>query len=481
MNGSEFIEKANIVHNGRYDYSLVKYINCNTKIAIICKTHGVFYQLPKYHTQGNGCKRCFIDSRVLKTSLTQDEFINRSRLIHNNYYDYNNIKYVNYVTYVLITCPKHGEFKQTPSGHLRGKGCRPCEISFKAADRIKTTENFIVNSNIIHHNRYDYEQSDYDGCFNKLKIICKIHGVFEQKPNIHLNGHGCPKCSGTHLQCSVYDFIKQSIECEYNNRGIINPLEIDVYIPPLRLGIEINGLYYHSYAKLETVNERNRHLFKLKKCQDNGIQLLQFTEYEWNNKQNICKSIIINKLKKSNRIFARKCKLYVPSNDEYREFLNNNHIQGYKTASYKIALKFNDTIMCIMSFNKHSKYEWEITRLSSKLNFNIVGGASRLLSKFINDVKPKQIMTYSDKRFGNGEVYSKLGFKLIGETKPNYCYIKNSLVYSRQQFQKHKLKKKLQIFNDKLSEAQNMFNNKYRRMWDAGHNKFLLEIKHDTL
>ena len=128
-----------------------------------------------------------------------------------------------------------------------------------------------------------------------------------------------------------------------------------------------------------------------------------------------------------------------------------------------------------MSFNKHPKYQWEITRFANKLNMTVVGGASKLFKHFLREHNPDQILTYADRRYSNGNLYKKLGFKLDGITQPNYIYIKNKKIFSRQQFQKHKLKDKLEDFNPLLTEAENMFNNGYRRMWDAGNYRFLLK------
>jgi hypothetical protein len=126
-----------------------------------------------------------------------------------------------------------------------------------------------------------------------------------------------------------------------------------------------------------------------------------------------------------------------------------------------------------MGFNKHHKHEWEISRLSSKLNCVVVGGASKVFNYFVKNYNPNMIMTYADRCYSDGNVYQKLKFMFDGVTKPNYKYVKGNNVYSRQKFQKHKLKKKLDCFDSNLTEAQNMFNNGYRRIWDCGHLRFI--------
>ena len=126
----EFIEKAKNIHGDKYDYSKVNYINCKTKVCIICneidefgEKHGEFWQIPSNHLKGCGCSKC------ANKILTQDIFIQRCNLIHNNKYNYSKIEFINGYTKVCIICPEHGEFWQTPSKHLSGQGCPACRKS----------------------------------------------------------------------------------------------------------------------------------------------------------------------------------------------------------------------------------------------------------------------------------------------------------------------------------------------------------------
>lgn len=118
----EFIQKAILIHNGRYDYSLCHYKNAKTKVSIICKEHGAFEQIASSHTdQKTGCPMC-----SKKHKYSNDEFIQKASLVHNNKYNYNNTNYINNYTKVRILCKSHGDFMQTPSNHLSGKGCEIC-------------------------------------------------------------------------------------------------------------------------------------------------------------------------------------------------------------------------------------------------------------------------------------------------------------------------------------------------------------------
>ena len=121
----EFITKANEVHNNKYDYSKVDYVNSQTKVCIICPEHGEFWQTPNAHLSRRNCPKC-----VGGVIMTQDEFIKRANEVHNFKYDYSKVEYKNARTKVCIICPEHGEFWQTPEKHIiRMQGCPKCKVS----------------------------------------------------------------------------------------------------------------------------------------------------------------------------------------------------------------------------------------------------------------------------------------------------------------------------------------------------------------
>lgn len=149
----EFINASNIIHNNKYDYSKVNYINARTKVKIICPNHGVFEQDPNTHTcLKHGCPRCKGQNK------TTEDFINESNIIHNNKYCYDLTLYVKTTKNVKIICADHGVFEQTPHSHLKGCGCPVCNIS-KGEDLIKK---FLDNNNL----KYIWHHS-FDDCKNK--------------------------------------------------------------------------------------------------------------------------------------------------------------------------------------------------------------------------------------------------------------------------------------------------------------------------
>jgi hypothetical protein len=178
-----FIQRALLIHNNKYDYSLVHYTHGKTNIKIICKMHGVFEQTPSNHLQGQNCPIC---SNRFK--LTNEHFIEKAKIVHGDKYDYSGINYINAQTKITILCREHGNFEQLPLNHLKGNQC------YKCSNIIKTNEDFIKKANIIHNNIYNYDKTVYISTRKKIIITCKTHGDFEQAPNDHINGCGCQKC-----------------------------------------------------------------------------------------------------------------------------------------------------------------------------------------------------------------------------------------------------------------------------------------------
>ena len=226
----DFIDKANLIHNNKYDYSKVNYINNSTKVCIICPEHGEFWQTPRNHLIGQGCPLC---NGTFK--LTNQEFIEKANLIHNNKYDYSKVEYVNSRTKVCIICPEHGEFWQTPHHHLNGHGCSKCRNE-NNGDRCRgDVKEFIEKANKIHKNKYDYSKVEYINSHTKVCIICPEHGEFWQSPYVHIQGHECPECA--------------KIKRVKNNKH-----SIDEFIQKSKL---IHGDKY-DYSKVEYINSHTK-------------------------------------------------------------------------------------------------------------------------------------------------------------------------------------------------------------------------------
>ena len=203
---AQFIEEARAIHGDTYDYSKTVYKGCKEKTTIICRIHGEFEQDPSTHLQGKGCPE--------NHRKSTEQFIEQAIAVHGRYYDYSKVVYVNSTTPVIIICPEHGEFSQTPDSHLANHGCRKNHMMLRSEFIRRCTEK--------HNSKYDYSLVVYLAVRFYIDIICPIHGKFTQKAQAHLNGHGCWKCAGcAPLDTATFIVRAQTIHGdEYDYSGV---------------------------------------------------------------------------------------------------------------------------------------------------------------------------------------------------------------------------------------------------------------------
>lgn len=279
--------------------------------------------------------------------------------------------------------------------------------------------------------------------------------------------------------------IKDFLEKEQKVKDIIVgfPLKgkkhIDMFLPEYNLGIEVDGVYWHSEKR--GGKDREYHSEKTNECIKRGIQLIHIWDIEWNLKTNIVKSKLTNILGNSNRIFARNTKISRITSKEEFLFLEENHLQGGVYGKECYGLIYDNEIVSIMSFTKNrfsKSNEWELLRYCNKNYKTVVGGASKLFKHFILIHNPLKIISFSDRKWATGGLYKILDFKFEKNTSPNYWYFhenNTNKIFSRQKFQKHKLEKILPIYEEKHSEWDNMLKNGYDRIWDCGSQKWIWE------
>ena len=278
--------------------------------------------------------------------------------------------------------------------------------------------------------------------------------------------------------------IKSDINIEKNKRfGLDNIIrELDLYFTEYNFGIDFHGLYWHS----DLMVDKNYHKEKFEHFKKLNIHIIQIFENEWVNKQDIVKGIILSKLNiNQTKVYARKTIIKEINNKEYQLFLEQNHIQGYVKSKVKLGMFLDDKLISVLGIGKSrfKKDETEIIRYCSLLNYQITGGLAKFLAYIKNNYKFENIISYIDLRYFDGSSYLNNGFKLEYISNPNYYYFaknyfyKNEFIlYNRIQFQKHKLKDKLEIFDENLSEYENMLANKYLRIFDAGNYKLRLNL-----
>lgn len=359
-------------------------------------------------------------------------------------------------------------------------GQHPMKVAELA--RVHKTRDAFIESYIA-QGKFDItidESSKYDSRVGQLHRCLKCDQEFYRQITKYTFDSNCPACSKYLSSCSVQvsNYIKELGFNPILEKKIHNSRKgtFDIVVEELRVAIEVHGVYWHCENSRGNSTKED-HLNKLSIAKESGYSLIQILDSEWNKKQHICKSIIKSKLGKiDTRIFARKCLVKILDVPTYRNFLDNNHLQGYTYAKYRYGLYYKDELVLVMSFSERDftgKKQMELVRLASKLNTSVVGGASRLFKYFIGEVDSSTIISYADRRYSEGKVYEGLGFAFEDFTKPNYYYTKNYVdLESRYKYQKHKLGSILPNFDPSLTEWENMKNNKFDRLWDCGHYLF---------
>jgi hypothetical protein len=189
----QWVSKASAKHGSKFDYSKSVYVNSSIKVIISCPEHGDFEQLPSQHLI-YGCAAC-----AGMKKFSTEQWIKKCKEVHGDKYDYSKVIYKNARTKVIIVCLEHGEFEQSPDSHKRGFGCRKCARQHKP-----TTEEFIRQAKDVHGNTYQYLKTVYTSTHKRVIITCATHGDFNQIASTHLQGSGCIKCSGRHLNSAEW-------------------------------------------------------------------------------------------------------------------------------------------------------------------------------------------------------------------------------------------------------------------------------------
>ena len=290
----------------------------------------------------------------------------------------------------------------------------------------------------------------------------------------------CNPLSSSICQTEIYEFIKNNTDFNViqNNRTVISPKELDIYIPELNLAFEYNSFYAHNNVILKN---KNYHLNKTVNCIKQKVHLVHIWEDDWLYRKNIIKSRILNLLNKTpNRIYSRKCVIREVSFKESNKFLEDNHLQGKCMSKYNIGLYYGEELVSLMTFGKirygnknKEKYDLELYRFCNKLNTNVIGAANRLFSYFINKYSEiNLVLTYSNRDWAfrfDENVYINMGFDYLGESRPGYFYTKNYKRYNRQVYVKHKLSN----YSIDKTEFEIMHGLDYKECYNSGNYIFV--------
>lgn len=278
-----------------------------------------------------------------------------------------------------------------------------------------------------------------------LLFKCTTCGTLSKKTlKAFEEGSTCPVCfpNGSSIdEREVVKFIEDlGFTVERNNRSLISPKELDIYIPSKNLAIEYNGLYWHSEFKND--NAKLCHKEKTLLCDNLGISLFHIFSDEWKHKNDIVKSMIMHRLGVTNeRLYARNCKVAVVPVVDSVSFFNETHISGNVKSKITFGLYNNGNLISCVSLRipRQKRYEGyiEIARFSTKRNCIVVGGFSKLMKSVELWAKENGnigIISYADLRFGKGNVYLDNGFSFLKDTGIDYWYTNGNVRFNRFKF-----------------------------------------------
>lgn len=337
-------------------------------------------------------------------------------------------------------------------GHyMKNEEFRNCLIS-RDKDYIKYVGGYISLFKCEHGHDFEISSDLYHNRLRSNLPLCTICYPLSENSSIK--------------EIEIFKFI-ESIYSGNMIKSYRDVLEIDIYLPELKIGFEFNGLYWHS----EIFKEKNYHLNKTNYFKEKGIRIIHIWEDDWDYKNEIIKSQISNIIGISNKVYARKCKIMEIGTKLSKVFINSNHIQGYLNSTKKYGLFYNGELISIMTFDKNEgrkkmkEGEWNLNRFCNKNNTSVIGGASRLLNFFIKNNIVNRIISYTDRDWSIGNLYEKLGFTKIHDTQPDYKYIIKDRRVHKSRYRKSNL-------NTTLSESSYMIGLGINKIYDCGKIKY---------
>lgn len=418
---SEFQQQAQQKFGDKYVYNESSYRGYAGKLKITCPVHGAFTQSARDHLKSStGCPKCSAFKRQQEQIRTPQFFVEKAQEVHGKSFDYSMVEYKGSKEKVKIICPTHGEFWQTPDGHLQGKGCVKCATGRISAEEIAVSE--------------------------------FIRSLLPDVP--------------IHTQTYI----------EYGNLRRF----LDISIPSLGLAIEYNGLYWHSSARGVTADA---HLLKKNLADYHGYRLIHIFEDDWLHRKSAVEHLLRYALGVLPVIMARKTTPVKIPHSTAKRFYQQYHVQGSSMAAQQVhyGLMYHEELVAVMSFSQHSSgrrkltgKNWELVRFASR--YRVQGGASKLFRQFLRDTQPDSVLSFSWTHLFDGRMYERLGFSLDQELSPDYSYVDPHRVkrLHKSGFQHSKLKIRFgDTYDPGRTEQENCAAHHFYRIYDCGKKRWL--------
>lgn len=446
----DFIERSTEKHGNKYDYSKSEFESAEKKITIICPEHGEFEQIAYAHMLGHGCIPCGIEKCASSSRRTLEEFIKEARNLHGDKYDYSKSSYKNSTTQIEIICQDHGSFWQIPQDHITRYGCSTCaERAPITADQFIERSRAVHGDKYNYENLIynGFRKPATITCLNHGEFIqdARTHAEGHGCPKC------AREATSSAGEKEVADWLEsQNIAVIRNDRQVLDGFELDIYIPESRIGIEFNGAYWHHDERLQHPRIHETKALRAGKLGITIISVWDFDWIAKKEfvQQMILHRLGKSKADKFN---ARDCQIKTITSKESSIFYEKTHIQGKAwRAKVNYGLFIKENLIGCMSFSqaasrrgKTGSDEWELIRYSTA---GIVrGGASKLFSHFIKNNSPAVVWSYSDRQHFAGSLYTALNFKNDGELPADYkVYHQNSnTLWHKSAWQRKHIQKRL--------------------------------------
>ncbi|PWT79919.1 MAG: hypothetical protein C5B44_06180 [Acidobacteria bacterium] len=481
MTKEQFVTKAREVHGDAYDYDDFDYVSSTVKGLIRCRRHQtIFWQRPAQHLQGHAsCQQCMQEKnrQTQRTRYGADH--------HSQTEEYR--KKVRATSRERFGVDHHSKTQQfldsTKATNLAKYGVEYASQSPDFQARVKETH--LASRGVRHHNMTHISEESrtilddaqaFKAFMTKYSVneAAKLLGVTDSTIGRYCANYGV-ELSQSSYEDAICAFLQPlGINIKRRTRKLIG-LEVDILLPDYKLGIEFTGLYYHR----EKLRGKTYHLDKLHRMLDAGYRLITIFEDEWLYKRRIVEQRLLHALEIAPRgKGARHLAVREVTNAMAKDFLNRHHLQGAGSAGFAAYGAFDgDLLVAIMTFSKGRKPMNAVQGPIEMLRFATDGHAypgvaSKLFAAFVRQHQPRCVVSYADRRYSaEGNLYLKLGFRLVGETRPNYWYIKGKTREYRFKYRKSQIAHLVEN-GDQKTEHQIMDELGRERIWDCGSLKF---------
>jgi hypothetical protein len=379
-------------------------------------------------------------------------------------------------------CDKGHQHKMSLSNLKKGNKCPDCSF-YETKEKLKLPLDEVYKK--FTDLGYTPLFTEYDGAHKKVPFRCNKGHYHEIMPYTLDNGVRCRKCSNSGVsraEKEISNYFKElGIVFLENDRKLIGPLEVDIYFPEQKIAVEFCGLYWHS--ELAGKKSRKYHYSKMIKCRNKGVRLITVFEDEYCERPEVVLSRIVNSLGLcKDRLYARNCYTKIIDGSVADEFLVKHHLQGTTFSKVAFGLFYDEELVGVMTGGSLSRNHFskktilELKRLCFLPGYVVVGGASKLFKCLVNYAKElgfTTIRSYQDMRYGSpfGSVYTKLGFRLVTESKYTPHYVKGNKRFRNQRLMKTSEERKTGKTEWELRREQG-----FDRIWDCGHRTYVYDI-----